>query len=939
VTFEHFPEAMRRARGSKASPARRKRPAASRGVQPRAEGTPIIVAIGASAGGLEAIEQFLGAVPDSSGLAFVVVQHLDPTHQGIMPELLQRGTRMHVEQVKDRTRVEPDHVYVIPPNKDLAILRGVLHLVEPSSPRGLRLPIDFFLRALADDQGGASVAVILSGMGTDGTLGLKAVKERGGVVLVQEPTTAKFDSMPRSAVGTRLADVVAPVQELPARLIALLQRTPRAAPIEPTPEPQAKSALDKIVLLLRSRLAHDFSQYKKSTLERRVARRMALHQITRSEAYVRYLQENPHEQELLSSEFLIGVTSFFRDQAAWDALREEAIPGLLAERPSGGQLRAWVPGCSTGEEAYSLAIVFKEALEKVRPKVSFSLQIFATDLDGHAIEKARQGVYPANISSDVSPSRLRRFFVKERDETYRVNKELREMVILAQQDVIRDPPFTRMDMVVCRNLLIYLEPELQRRLIPLFHYSLQPGGILFLGTSEAISGLTGLFGSVVPKLRLYRRKESHTRLDSLGVPSFFSPAWTAGAPESGAAKPSVNLQAVADELVLRQFGPAAALVNEKGDILYINGRTGKYLEPAAGKANWNVFAMAREGLRHALARALQKASRRKRAITVRGLAVGTNGGSQGVDLTVKPLQEPDALRGTCLVVFHDVAAAPGAGSGGGRRGRRAPHPARLAELEREVKQLHDELRSTREDMQTSQEELRSANEELQSTNEELQSTNEELTTSKEEMQSMNEELQTVNGELQAKLDELSRASNDMKNLLDSTEIATLFLDGSLCIRRYTEQATRFLRLIPTDVGRPITDVTTDLLFPELPDAMAQVLRTLVPVEKEIAATDSRWFRTRVMPYRTLDDVINGVVITFMEITAAKRLEAELRSSRERFGALLENLPDGLAVVDGQGRAVPRTSVLKSIVDARAADLAGWRIVATAGNGPERGALP
>ncbi len=896
------------------------------------------MAIGASAGGLEAIEQFLGGVPESSGLSFVVVQHLDPTHQGVMPELLQRGTRMHVEQVKDRTRVEPDHVYVIPPNSDLSILQGVLHLVEPASPRGQRLPIDFFLRALADDQRSASVAVILSGMGTDGTLGLKAVQERGGVVLVQEPGTAKFDGMPRSAIDTRLVDVVAPAQELPARLLALLHGTPRAASVEPTPEPQAQNALDKIVLLLRSRLGHDFSQYKKSTLERRVARRMALHQITRSGEYVRYLQENPHEQELLFCEFLIGVTSFFRDPAAWDALRDEAIPALLAQRPDGGQLRAWIPGCSTGEEAYSLGVIFKEALEKARPEVSFSLQVFATDLDRHAIEKARQGVYPANISSDVTSKRLRRFFVKDQDGTYRVNKELRETVILAQQDITRDPPFTRMDIVVCRNLLIYLEPELQRRLIPLFHYSLRPGGILFLGTSETICGLTDLFGAVDPKLRLYRRKESPTRLDSVGAPSFFSPPLAAAAPDPGAAKPNVNLQAVADELILRQFGPAAALVNEKGDILYINGRTGKYLEPAAGKANWNVFAMAREGLRHAVASALQKASRQKRAITLRGLSVGTNGGSQGVDLTVKPLQDPDALRGTCLVVFRDVAAAPAAGDGG-RRGRRAHHPARLAQLEREVKQLHDELRSTREDMQTSQEELRSANEELQSTNEELQSTNEELTTSKEEMQSMNEELQTVNAELQAKVDELSRASNDMKNLLGSTEIATIFLDGSLSIRRYTEQATRFLRLIPTDVGRPITDVTTDLVFPSLPDAVAQVLRTLVPLEKQVTTKDGRWFGARVMPYRTLDDVIEGVVITFVDITTAKRLEVELRSSRERFGALLESLPDGLAVVDGLGRVVPRSSVLKSITDARSENLASWRIVATSGNELERGALP
>jgi two-component system CheB/CheR fusion protein len=894
------------------------------------------VAIGASAGGLEAIEQFLRGVPESSGLAFVVVQHLDPTHPGVMPELLQRGTRMHVEQVKDRTRVEPDHVYVIPPNSDLTILRGVLHLVEPASPRGQRLPIDFFLRALADDQRSASVAVILSGMGTDGTLGLKAVKERGGVVLVQEPATAKFDGMPRSAIDTRLVDVTAPAGELPGRLLSLLHRTARAASVEPAPEPQAKNALDRIVLLLRSRLRHDFSHYKKSTLERRVARRMALHQITRSGDYVRYLQDNPQEQELLFSELLIGVTSFFRDPAAWDALRVEAIPALLAERPNGGQLRAWIPGCSTGEEAYSLAMIFKEALAKARSK-AFSLQIFATDLDRHAVEKARQGVYPASIASDVSPRRLRRFFAKERDGTYRVSKELRETVILAQHDVTRDPPFTRMDIVVCRNLLIYLEPELQKRLIPLFHHSVRAGGILFLGTSETISGLTDLFDPVDSRLRLYRRKESPTRLDSAGVTSFFSLPLAAAAPELGTAKPNASLQAVADEVILRQFGPAAALVNDKGDILYINGHTGKYLEPAAGKANWNVFAMAREGLRHAVARALQKASRQKRAISVRGLTVGTNGGSQGVDLIVKPMQESEALRGTCLVVFRDAAAAPADGDGG-RKGRRVHRPARLVELEREVKQLHDELRSTREDMQTSQEELRSANEELQSTNEELQSTNEELTTSKEEMQSMNEELQTVNAELQAKVDQLSRASNDMKNLLDSTEIATVFLDGSLRIRRYTERATRLLRLIPTDVGRPITDVTTDLVFPALPDEVALVLRTLVPMEKDVTTRDGRWFSTRVMPYRTLDDVIEGVVITFMDITTAKGLEADLRSSRERFGALLENLPRGLAVVDGLGRVLPRLSVLKGITDARSEDLASWRIVATPEDESERGAL-
>jgi two-component system CheB/CheR fusion protein len=933
---------MSRSGKRKPSPRQRSRVPVATSPARSPPGTPTVVAVGASAGGLEAIEHFLRGVPEGSGLAFVIVQHLDPTHEGAMPELLQRVTRMTVAQVKDGIRVEPDHVYVIPPNRDLSILQGVLHLSEPASPRGLRLPIDGFLRALADDQRSASVAVILSGMGTDGTLGLKAVKECGGAVLVQEPSSAKFDSMPRSAIDTRLVDVVAPAQELPARLLAMLAGAPRKRPAQAAAEPQAGNTLEKIVLLLRSRHGCDFSQYKKSTIERRVARRMAARQITRPAAYLRYLQENPQEQELLFGELLIGVTSFFRDPPAWDALRDEAIPALLADRPGGGQLRAWVAGCSTGEEAYSLAIAFREAVEKVHPKVSYSLQIFATDLDAHAIARARQGVYPANIVSDVTPLRLRRFFVKDRDDAFRVNKEIRESVILAQQDLTRDPPFTRMDLVVCRNLLIYLEAELQQRLIAVFHYSLRSGGVLFLGSSETLGGLTSLFGPADAKHRIYRRKETAVRRSvQEGVSSFFHAGAAAMAPGPRAAKSGASLQAAADEVVLRQFGPAAAVVSERGEILYTNGRTGKYLEPAAGKANWSVFAMAREGLRHALSSAVQKATRQGRAVTVRGLNVKTNGRTEAVDVTVKPLQDPDSLAGTCLVVFREAPPPPrpGADRRQGSRERGTARAGRQTALERETKRLHEELRTTREDMQSTQEELRSANEELQSANEELQSTNEELTTSKEEAQSMNEELQTVNAELQAKLDELSRTSNDMRNLLNSTEIATLFLDSSLLVRRYTDQATKILRLIPSDVGRPITDITTDLAFPELAESVAQVLRTLVPLEREATTSDGRWFASRVLPYRTLDDVIDGVVITFMDISPAKHLEAELRESRERFGALLENLPSSLAVIDGSGRVLGREAVLEAIASARASDLATWRVVATNGAEPTRGAAP
>ncbi len=452
---------------------------------PRASGSIPIVGIGASAGGLEALEHFLGRVPAGSGLAFVIVQHLDPTHKGIMPELLQRATGMKVLQVKDRTRVQRNCVYVIPPNKDMSILHGVLHLLAPAAPRGLRLPIDFFLRSLAQDQQERSIGVILSGMGSDGTLGLRAIKEKAGLVLVQEPVTARFDGMPRSAIDAGLADIVAPVDELPGKIMAFLERTPLLGRSELALEDKTRSAMDKAVILLRAHTGHDFSLYKRNTLYRRIERRMGIHQIDKIAAYVRYLQENSQELDLLFKELLIGVTSFFRDPAAWEQLREQAIPALLAGQPAGQALRAWVPGCSSGEEAYSLAMVFKEALEQLKPKGGFALQIFATDLDRDAIDKARQGLFPYNVAADVSPERLSRFFAKE-EHGYRVRKEIRGMVIFAPQNLIMDPPFTKLDILGCRNLLIYLGPEVQKKLIPLFHYSLNPGGILFLGSAETI---------------------------------------------------------------------------------------------------------------------------------------------------------------------------------------------------------------------------------------------------------------------------------------------------------------------------------------------------------------------------------------------------------------------------------------------------------------------
>jgi two-component system CheB/CheR fusion protein len=844
-----------------------------------------IVGIGASAGGLEALELFLSRVPKDSGLAFVIVQHLDPTRQGIMPELLQRTTGMKVIQVKDRTRVQPDCVYVIPPNKDMSILHGVLHLLTPVTPRGLRLPIDFFLRSLAQDQQEHSIGVILSGMGSDGTLGLRAIKEKAGVVLVQDPATAKFNGMPRSAVEAGLADIVAPVDDLPKRILAYLKRVPVVRTAGLALEDKTQSALEKTIILLRTHTGHDFSLYKQNTFYRRIERRMGIHQIDRIGDYVRYLQENSQELDLLFKELLIGVTSFFRDATAWEEVRKCIIPALLANRPAGQALRVWVPGCSTGEEAYSLAMVFKEAMGKFKPTKNLTLNIFATDLDKDAIDKARTGVYPANITADVSPERLNRFFAKA-GHGYRVATEIREMVVFAPQSLILDPPFTKLDFLSCRNLMIYLTAEMQKKLIPLFHYSLRPGGILFLGSAETVGNFTDLFEVVDRKARLYRRTESVATMEPLDFPSAFTRRLPAGSEPPAETKSPSSLQVLADRLVLDHYASPAVLVNDKGNILYVSGRTGDYLEPAAGKANWNIFAMAREGLRYELTEAFQKVLRQKEPVVLKDLCVKGSQGEHFANLTVQRLVEPEPLRGLVMIVFTAVAAPREAAAPGRARPGRG-RSARQAELEQKYQQVCMELQTTREEMQSSQEELRSTNEEMQSTNEELQSTNEELTTSKEEMQSLNEELQTVNTELQARVDELSRSNNDMKNLLNSTDIATLFLDNDLKVRRFTTQATKIIKLIAGDVGRPITDLASDLLYPELAADAREVLQKLGFTEKPITARDGRWFTVRIMPYRTIDDRIDGVVITFADITAAKTLEAQLREKH----ADLEKLMD------------------------------------------------
>jgi two-component system CheB/CheR fusion protein len=734
-----------------------------------------------------------------------------------------------------------------------------------------RLPVDLFLRSLAEDRGEGAIGVILSGMGSDGMLGLKAIKGKGGLGLAQDPVDAKFDGMPKSVIDAGLADIVAPAAALPDKIAAYLSRRLHIVPAEEASAPATLSALEKIIILLRDRSGNDFSGYKTATLYRRIERRTALHQLDGIGAYVGYLRTDPKELDLLFKELLIGVTSFFRDPSVWDVLRDNALPALLVRYSRGGTLRAWVPACSSGEEAYSLAIVFKEALDKLNPKYRFSLQIYATDIDVDAINKARRGIYPPNIAADVSPERLARFFVLE-EEGYRIGKEIRNMLIFAPQNILSDPPFTQLDLLCCRNLLIYFGPALQKKLMPLFHYALKPDGLLVLGTSESVGNMTELFNPIDAKSRIFRRVDQKPTVMPL---EFFSPSVSKLPARTEGTNPSRhdNLEHFTDLFIQQHFAPPAVLVSGDGDILYISGRTGKYLEPAAGKVNINILAMAREGLREALIGMIRKALSQTQPIRLHGIRVGTNGDSQRVDVVVQGLTHPEALRGRVLIVFYDVPPPPPEA----KKRRKTPSSPGL---ETELLQIREALRVAHEEMQVSIEEYQSANEELQSTNEELQSANEELTTSKEELQSLNEELHSVNAELLSKVDELTGVRNDMTNLLNSTQIATIFLDNELMLRRFTPYATALFKLIPGDVGRPLSDIVNELDYPALMDDALEVLTTLVFRERQAKTYDGRWFRIRIMPYRTVDNLIDGVVITFIDISEIKQLEAKLRQDQE-----------------------------------------------------------
>lgn len=833
-----------------------------------------IVGIGASAGGLVALEDFMGNVPADSGLAYVVVQHLSPTEKTQLSELLQRATSLGVHEARQDELIKPNSVYVIPPNTEIRVVKDRLHLASPTEPRGLRLPINVLFSSLAAARGRNAIAVVLSGMGSDGTLGLQAVRAVGGLTVVQTPDSAQFDSMPKSAIAAGCDDIVDTPEALPERILGYLRQIGGPAAIDPdaTGSKSEQDAMQSILGLLQKRTKHDFSQYRSTTLNRRMQRRLAIHGLSDLTEYASLLADNPQEVDLLFNELLIGVTDFFRDPEVWAYLTDTAIPELLRRKETEPELRVWCVGCSTGEEAYSLAMTMIEAMDG--QSRDFKLQIFATDLSQDAITRARSGEYPLTIESSVGERRLARFFSKH-DSHYRVNQSIRDHVLFAQHDVILDPPFTKLDLISCRNLLIYFDPQLQRSLLPLFHYSLRPGGLLLLGSSESVGRLGHLFLPLDSKLRLFQRQD---RAVGGGADFLLNsyPPLSGKAKERDVKNPepspsdqsSQGLQAAADRVLLQIYAPAAVVLNRDADIVYISGRTGKYLEPAAGKANWNIHAMARQELREPLAQAIKKAAAESTSVNLYGLEVSTNGSSQRVDLTVQALQEPASLRGLTIVVFRDAPdppTSPEAGKGKGSRARQA-----------DAQRHQEEVQALREESQRHREEAEAAQEELQSTNEELQSTNEELTTSKEELQSMNEELQTINNEMQTRLDDLMLAQSDMQNVLNSIEIAILFLDRDLNVRRYTERAAGIVNLREGDVGRPLSDLTTSLQYPDLQRDATETLRSLKPTDKQIQSSDERWFAVRIMPYRRLDDVIDGVVITLVDITETKQIEQSLR---------------------------------------------------------------
>jgi two-component system, chemotaxis family, CheB/CheR fusion protein len=863
-----------------------------------------LVGIGASAGGLPAFLSLLEHLPAHTGMAFVLVQHLPPTHESILPGLLAKATAMPVLEAAEGLELEPDHVYVSPPGVGITFAREALHLHKREAPRQRLRLIDDFLSSLAEATPGRAIGVILSGTGADGTRGLQAIHKAGGTTLVQEPASASFDGMPWSAIASGCVDHVLPPEGI-AGALAQIANVPAhppgpSAPELASPVPMPEEGLRQVFQLLRNAVGVDFTHYKPTTIHRRLERRMLLCKVAQLGDYVRYLHEHPEELELLHQDLLIHVTSFFRDPATFEVLQRKILPQLFENRPRDLPFRLWVPGCSTGEEAYSLVI---SLLEYLGPAAATShLQVFATDLSGTAIEHARTAIYPPSIATSVSPERLNRFFVRV-DGGYQITKSVRALCVFAQQNLVSDPPFSQIDLISCRNVLIYLGPVLQRKVLPIFHYALRPEGFLVLGSSESVGAAGDLFSLVDKRCKIYRKKTFPSRPGVLFTYRD-SPAEkpTAARRKPEPTAPLEDPQKEADRLVLARYGPPGVIINGDMEILHFRGHTGPYLEPIPGAASLNLLKLVRNGLALELRAVLHRAKKSARRVRKEGLLLSGADRPRQVNLEVHPLYASQAGREPCfLVLFEEgqggAAALP-------QKGRRRVSHTRGGAAQRELERLREELITTREHLQTlleqqeaTAEELRSATEETQSSNEELQSTNEELETAKEELQSTNEELTTVNEELENRNLELSQLNSDLNNLIGSTHIVTVMVDNHRRIRRFTPMAAAVLRLSAGDIGRPIREVQAGLSLPDLETLLSDVIERLAVIEQEVCDRDGHWYSLRLRPYKTLDNRIDGAVMTLLDIDRLKRSLDEARKTREYAKAIVETMREPFLVLD------------------------------------------
>ena len=865
------------------------RPSARHSTPPRNDNFPV-VGLGASAGGLDAFRRLLGALPSGSGMAFILIQHLDPTHPSMMVDLLTRHTPLTVQQAADRMPLEPEHVYLIPPGAYLTIREGALRLSEPRERHGARLPFDFFLRSLAEELGERAICVILSGTGGDGSLGLKAIKEQGGLVIAQDPDEAEYDGMPRSAIMTGAVDLVLPVAKIPEILAKYGQRKGLA------PDDHPPDRLAEILNLLRTKTSHDFALYKPGTLSRRIERRMALAGIDDSGRYLDLLRGNSDELELLAKDLLINVTSFFRDPKAFELLAEEVIPDLVRRHPPDRPLRIWVAGCSTGEETYSLAMLFLEEISAAKRNIR--LQVFASDVDEDAVALAREGHYPKSIVADVSPVRLARFFTQE-EHGYRIVPELRGVVVFTVQDVLADPPFSHLDLISCRNLLIYLRAEAQEKVLLLFHFALSGGGILMLGGSETVGILDDRFEPISKAQRIYRQigRSRPGEVDfPIGSGGGARAIWP-GEMHRAAAR-GISASELTHRLLVETYAPASVLINRKYECLYYSGPTDRYLQVAAGEPSRDLLAMAREGLRNKLRAVVQQASREHARATAVGAQANHGGNAVAVRIEAHPVQSGGEE--LLLVSFFDE---PEQEPKLGRPVEPADDLSRIAELERELDATRKELQSAIHDLEIANEEQKAINQEAMSANEEFQSTNEELMTSREELQSLNEELTALNSQLQETLERQRSTSNDLQNILDSSGVATVFLDSELNIRFFTPAAKSLFRVIATDIGRPLADLTPLAADRDLLADASAVLTSLAPLGREIEAEGGAWYVRRILPYRTQDNRIDGVVITFADISEIKTAERETEAARAYSDSIIDTIRQPLVVLDEELRVV------------------------------------